>query len=122
MSKRNIGDKSDRRAVSALGVEIGKRVRAAREVRGMTARALAAAVGLPPSHISNLERGRVEPRAPTLSALGSALGVAPGSLLPPGPSGSREMLVARLEALPDSQLDDVERFLSLLERVPTRVR
>jgi transcriptional regulator with XRE-family HTH domain len=60
----------------------GARLRAARHQTGLSQSRLAQRAGLSPSHLGNLERGRRQPRLPTLLALADALGVPPSQLLP----------------------------------------
>lgn len=108
--------KARRREPSTLAVAIGERIRAARQARGMTARALAEAVEIPAPHLSNLETGRVEPRASTLVALARALGCHPGELLPSAAPPTRQALRDRVDALPDPALRDLDQLLTILER------
>ena len=109
-----------RRQGSPIAVQIGARIRAARQARNLTARALAKAVGIPAPHISNLETGRVEPRSSTLLALAKAIGCRPADLLPTEASLDRGALEARVAALPDEALPELDRLLSLLERASYR--
>lgn len=105
-----------RRTPSPLAIAIGERIRAARQARKMTARALAEAVEIPAPHLSNLENGRVEPRASTLVALARALGCPPGELLPAIAPTTRKELRDRVDALPEQALPELDQLLSLLER------
>jgi transcriptional regulator with XRE-family HTH domain len=68
----------ERRQAAALG----EAVRRQRVERGLTLAALAAAVGISPSALSQIERGQVNPSVMTLRRIAAALGVAVFSLLP----------------------------------------
>lgn len=60
---------------ASSAVTIGERLRAARERQGISLRELASRVGLPPSAVSQLERGQVMPTLGTLHLLTTDLGV-----------------------------------------------
>lgn len=60
---------------------LGTRLRAAREARSMSLRALAGAIGVSPSLLSQVETGRTKPSVSTLYALVSELGISTDSLL-----------------------------------------
>ena len=61
--------------------EFGLRVKAERERQGFTQGAFAKAVGMPQSHLSQLENGKLEARLSTLYTFSSVLNVRPGILL-----------------------------------------
>ena len=61
--------------------EIGKRVRAMREMVGLTQQGLAEAAGLHRTYIGAVERGETNPTASTLVGIAQALGKNPGRLL-----------------------------------------
>lgn len=61
---------------------VGRRIRAERLRRGLTLRELATKVGVTPSALSQLERGRTSPSLATLKAISSALGLTIGNLFP----------------------------------------
>jgi transcriptional regulator with XRE-family HTH domain len=63
-------------------VELGRRVRQARERAGLTQDVLAARVSLSRTSVTNIERGRQKVLLHTLCGLAEALGVAPVALLP----------------------------------------
>ena len=71
---------------------LGRRLRQARELRGVTVRGLARAVGVSASMISQIEHGRVMPSVGTLYAIASELGLMLDDLFhgggerPPGPA------------------------------------
>lgn len=60
---------------------LGSRLRAARESKGMSLRALAAAIGVSPSLISQVETGKTKPSVSTLYTIVSQLGISTDSLL-----------------------------------------
>jgi len=62
---------------------LGRRIREERLRRGWTQAQLAAAADCSAASISELENGRRETGAGRLVEIGRALGVSPGSLLPP---------------------------------------
>ncbi|OUZ08059.1 hypothetical protein BHE97_15110 [Aeromicrobium sp. PE09-221] len=72
-------DDEDRRVT----VLIGARLRALRESRGLSMRALAAAAGVSQPFLSQVERGVSAPSMVTTYRLASVLQIAPGDLLPP---------------------------------------
>lgn len=58
-----------------VSTDLGARLRAARERKGMTVRGLARYVGVSPSLVSQLERGRVMPSVGTLYSIANELGL-----------------------------------------------
>lgn len=84
--------------------ELGKRIRSAREMRGMTQRQAARAAGIATDMISRLENGRYQsPGLRTLVRIADGLGASVNELLPDKsdpPPGSAELSQrARLVAL-----------------------
>ncbi len=73
----------------AFYVEIGRRVRLARERAGLTQDALAARVSLSRTSVTNIEKGRQKVLLHTFCGLAAALGVAPTTLLPDETSDAR---------------------------------
>jgi transcriptional regulator with XRE-family HTH domain len=71
---------------------IGPRLRQARERRHMSVRGLARYVGVSPSLVSQIERGRVMPSVGTLYAIANELGLVVDDLFggTPSPGGQRE--------------------------------
>jgi transcriptional regulator with XRE-family HTH domain len=63
--------------------EIGDRLRAARAARGLSLRSLADRLGVSPSLISQVERGRAKPSVSTLYAIVTELGISLDELLFP---------------------------------------
>ncbi len=64
-----------RQPQSANLVSLGRAVRSLREQQGLSARDLAAAVGVPPAQIAALEEGRVDPDFELLLTLADSMGV-----------------------------------------------
>jgi transcriptional regulator with XRE-family HTH domain len=69
------------RAMRDPWLEVGERLRRAREQRGMTLRALAARIGVSPSLISQIETAKVKPSVGTLYSLALELSVSLDELL-----------------------------------------
>lgn len=66
----------------ALILEIGRRVRAARQAAGLTQQRLAEAIGNRQGYVTALESGGGNPTVQTLFRIALALGVSVGSLFP----------------------------------------
>lgn len=60
---------------------VGSKIKAAREINGLTQEQLAAIVGLSPMHISVLERGYKSPKLETLVLIANTLNVSADYLL-----------------------------------------
>jgi transcriptional regulator with XRE-family HTH domain len=73
----------------AFYVEVGRRVRLARERAGLTQDALAGRVSLSRTSVTNIEKGRQKVLLHTLCDLAEALGVTPDALMPEPDSGVR---------------------------------
>ena len=71
----------DGRSFAAMSDEIGTRLRAAREEKGLSLRALAAEIGVSPSLLSQVETGKTKPSVSTLYALVSKLDISTDMLL-----------------------------------------
>ncbi len=63
---------------------IGNNIRLLRSSRGLSARALAARVGITPSYLSKLERGLARLSVDLVQRISAEMQVAPGDLLTPG--------------------------------------
>ncbi|MET2011324.1 helix-turn-helix domain-containing protein [Microbacterium chocolatum] len=61
--------------VTPRDADVGARIRELREQQGMPARALATALGISPSAVSQIERGKLQPSVSRLIAITDALGV-----------------------------------------------
>src|SRR2546430_16884022 len=68
---------------------IGPRLRLARERKNMSVRGLARYVGVSPSLVSQIERGRVMPSVGTLYTIANELGLVVDDLFSEAPSKSR---------------------------------
>ncbi|MGH9106835.1 MAG: helix-turn-helix domain-containing protein [Acidimicrobiales bacterium] len=79
----------------------GHRLRHLRRQSGMTLAVLGHAVGRPPSYLSQLENGHLEPRLSTVNRLAAALGCHPGDLLVPGAPTRRAELEVELAHMQD---------------------
>ena len=78
--------------------QIGERIRAERERRGVSLRSLARTVGLSPSLISQIETGKCRPSVSTLYAITTALGVSVEDVFeeqPGPPTGRRRRQTGR---------------------------
>lgn len=88
----------DKETKKARAVDLGKRVRAAREARGLEQKNLAAAGDVSQSYISQIERGEIDdPSAFVLRAIETLLGLYSGYLTEPAETHSaREAAITRL--------------------------
>lgn len=109
------GARRSRMATDPLALEVGAQIRALRLARGMTGKALAAALGVPGTQVTVWERGRVVPSVRSLLLIAQALECDPTELLPVRRTDAAE-LAARLATLPAACIPDVERFITLVER------
>lgn len=60
---------------------LGARLRAAREAQGVSLRSVAAAIGVSPSLLSQIENGKTNPSVDTLYALVQQLGISVDAML-----------------------------------------
>ena len=67
--------------MSTMSMRLGRRIRAARDERGLTQEAVAGKVGISRGYLARVETGRHEPSLSMLAKLAKALGVKPGELL-----------------------------------------
>ena len=72
-----------------ISKDLGSRLRQARERKGFTVRGLARYVGVSPSLVSQIERGRVMPSVGTLYTIANELGLVVDDLFSEAPSKSR---------------------------------
>lgn len=107
-------------------VELGHRLRAVREERGLTQQALARAAGIATDMVSRLENGHyTSPGLRTLLRLAEGLSLGVSAILPdaPGPSGTspEAVLKARLGALTRrANTDELELIIELATTVLNR--
>lgn len=92
--------------------ELGHRVAAFRELRGMSLRALAAAAGVSSSFLSQLENGHTNASVASLRKVAAALGVSPAQLLDDSAVHTRGVL--RAVDRPTLPLDGAEKYVVAL--------
>jgi transcriptional regulator with XRE-family HTH domain/mannose-6-phosphate isomerase-like protein (cupin superfamily) len=80
---------SARSALSVVDDDVPRRLRAARERRGISLRELARRLGISPSAISQIETGRARPSVATLWAIVTELGMSLDDLFAHGADGRR---------------------------------
>jgi transcriptional regulator with XRE-family HTH domain len=71
---------------------LARTIRQLRRERELSQEALAAAAGMHPKHLSEIERGNKDPRATTVANLAEALGVTVGELYGQGDGTDRKHL------------------------------
>ena len=96
----------------APGTDLGARVAAFRELRGMSLRALAAAAGVSSSFLSQLENGRTNASVASLRKVAAGLGVSPAQLLDDSAVHTRGVL--RAADRPSLPLDGAEKHVVAL--------
>lgn len=89
--------------------DLGERVAQFRELRGLSMRALAAAAGVSPSFLSQLENGRTNASVASLRKIAGALGVTPATLLDASTGHTRGVL--RAADRPTLPLEGAEKFV-----------
>jgi len=94
---------------------IGARIRALRERAGIQSQELAARVGLDPSAMSNVERGKRAVKTEELARIAKALGVSPLAVLTEGSLLERLPVAARAQAEVVSDGSAVARLTALAE-------
>ncbi len=95
-------------------VDLGLRLREAREDRGKSLRSVATAIGVSPSLLSQVENGHIQPSVPTLYALvthleaslDEVLGVQAGQPLAPEHIGSDAVVVQKADDNPVAHMGD----------------
>lgn len=92
--------------------ELGQRVAAFRELRGMSLRALASAAGVSSSFLSQLENGHTNASVASLRKVAAALGVSPAQLLDDSAVHTRGVL--RAADRPTLPLDGAEKYVVAL--------
>lgn len=108
------------RVKKEINIQIGERIKYAREERCVTQEQLAEAIEVSPQYISDLERGVVGISIPTLRRLCTHLGVSSDRILFDRKTEQfSAALGEKCRNLSDSQfrmvLDIIDRFLSALE-------
>ena len=102
---------------------LGAHLRALREARQLTQEGLAERVGLDPSHVANLERGKSAPSVAALLKLADALAVPPSAMLgaldaapAPADEGGRQDLIGVLRACTAGELRFLVDLLPVLRQ------
>ncbi|MBK0421696.1 cupin domain-containing protein [Leucobacter sp. CSA2] len=95
--------------LAAAERELGERIAAFRELRGMSLRAVAAAAGVSSSFLSQLENGRTNASIASLRKIAVALGVSPAQLLDDSSAHTRGVLRAADRTL--IPLEGAEKFI-----------
>lgn len=93
-------------------VDLGQRVAALREIRGMSLRSLSHEAGVSSSFLSQLENGRTNASVASLRKIAAALGVSPAQLLDDKLAHTRGVLRARDR--PTLPLEGAEKFVVAL--------
>ncbi|PRX48378.1 XRE family transcriptional regulator [Prauserella shujinwangii] len=99
--------------------ELGARLRALRTERGVSLRALAGSLGISPSALSQMERGKMRPSVTRLFQIVSLLDVPLAAAFgqdaaePEPPAGSGAVVLARAADLPTLSLGDGVRYRRL---------
>jgi transcriptional regulator with XRE-family HTH domain len=92
---------------------ISKRIKEAREARGVTASGLARLVGVTPTAVWNWEKNSITPRHPVLEQIARALDVSTSFLL----TGREELRQVEQEKLPQKE----ESVASILQNAKARL-
>lgn len=104
------------REKKTINVEIGRRVKAAREAAGITQERLAELVQLGPKNVSAIERGMAGISVGTMKRICEALSVSADMLFFDAKDGDNavQILADRLKTLSPEQLDIAGRMLNTL--------
>lgn len=108
------------RVKKEINIQIGERIKAARETAGQTQEQLAEAIDVSPQFISDLERGVVGISIPTLKRLCTFLAISSDQILFDQRTEKYAAAIGeKCRNLSDSQfhmvLDIIDRFLSAVE-------
>src|ERR1700687_39784 len=99
----------------ATAAEVGARIRDLRERAEMQSQQLAAKVGIDPSAMSNIERGKRSVKTDELARIADALGVSPLAILSPDSLLARMPVAARVQVAQLSDGSAVKRLTALAE-------
>ncbi|HVC77695.1 MAG TPA: XRE family transcriptional regulator [Candidatus Micrarchaeaceae archaeon] len=99
----------------ATAAEVGARIRDLRERTEMQSQQLAAKVGIDPSAMSNIERGKRSVKTDELASIADALGVSPLAILSPDSLLARMPVAARVQVAQLSDGSAVKRLTALAE-------
>src|SRR5438093_5477146 len=100
----------------ATAAEVGARIRDLRERTEMQSQQLAAKVGIDPSAMSNIERGKRSVKTDELARIAAALGVSPLAILSPDSLLARIPVAARVQVAQVSHGSAVKRLTALAEQ------
>lgn len=108
------------RVKKEINIQIGERIKSARESAGRTQEQLAEAIDVSPQYISDLERGVVGISIPTLKRLCTCLAISSDQILFDRQTEQYAAAIGeKCRSLSDSQfhmvLDIIDRFLSAVE-------
>lgn len=108
------------RVKKEINIQIGERIKAAREQAGRTQEQLAEAIEVSPQYVSDLERGVVGISIPTLKRLFTCLGVSSDQILFDRQTEAYAAAIGeKCRSLSESQfrmvLDIIDRVLSAVE-------
>ena len=114
------------RAKKEINIQIGERIKLAREDRQLTQEQLAEAIDVSPQYISDLERGVVGISIPTLKRLCTHLRVSSDRILFDRQTEACAAAIGeKCSSLSDSQfrmvMDVIDRFLSAVEEERRRM-
>lgn len=108
------------REKKAINVEVGHRVREAREAAGLTQERFAELIGISPQNVSCVERGLVGVSLTVLRRMCEILHVSSDSLLMGGTAQNKaDVLAHRLEKLPPEQFRVVQEVINSVLEVTT---
>lgn len=99
----------------ATAAEVGARIRDLRERAEMQSQQLAAKVGIDPSAMSNIERGKRSVKTDELARIADAIGVSPLAILSPDSLLARMPVAARAQVAQLSDGSAVKRLTALAE-------
>ena len=102
---------------TGASLNIGKRIAEIREDAGMSQSALARAVGISQSAISQIEAGDRNPSFEMLRSIAKALGVTPAYLVGPEETGltrDEQVLFRQYKSLPTSARKELQDFAAYL--------
>lgn len=103
----------------AFYAEVGRRIRQAREKRGLSQEALASAVSLTRTSVTNIEKGRQKFLVHTLVDLARSLRVEPTTLLPESGITQEKELDELLKDRPREEQDWIKTVIDSVEQGET---
>lgn len=92
--------------------DVGSRIKALREAKNFSQRAIAESVGLSRTSLTNIERGRQKLLLHTFSDIAAALGVTPVELFPKARGNAEIIPISLPKDLPPEQREFVQRTLN----------